>query len=425
VVINVTRGQNMLAPRRLRIAVVTETYPPEINGVASTVLKLVNGLVARGHELQLVRPRRHNELPINDHRDYANPSPVLCASLPIPKYPELRMGLPARSRLWNLWSKRRPDVVHIATEGPLGWSALRVANSLGIPVSSDFRTNFHAYSQHYGIGWLRRPIMSYLRHFHNLAQATFVPTEAMRKELLSFQFNDLKVISRGVDTVQFDPAKRSLALRSSWQVNERTLVVLYVGRLAAEKNTQLLVAAFKAMQAKAPNVRLVVVGDGPERRALAERFPGAFYAGMQTGESLAQHYASADLFLFPSLTETFGNVTLEALASGLPVIAFNYAAAAAHVKPAKSGFLAEFGREDHFIALAAGIATVPHRLVEMRIQAREGAMNLSWDRVVNEFETSLRKLSFRPGTTDVEQLHPEAGRWNPMPDASGAQQRRL
>ena len=167
------------AQRSLRIAFVTETYPPEVNGVAMTMARVVGGLHRRNHDVQLVRPRQ-------DSRDEADRSvrfhEVLMRGLPIPRYPNLRMGAPSKRALVQLWSLRRPDVVHIATEGPLGWSALQAARHLKLPVSTDFRTNFHAYSRHYGIGWLHKPIMAYLRKFHNRAASTMVPTEALRRE---------------------------------------------------------------------------------------------------------------------------------------------------------------------------------------------------------------------------------------------------
>ena len=159
--------------RSLRIALVTETYPPEVNGVATTLARVVEGLHRRGHELQLVRPRQKAVPPgpLTPRLDE-----VLMRGLPIPRYPHLRMGLPSKRALVKLWSMARPDVVHVATEGPLGWSALQAARHLHLPVTSDFRTNFHAYSRHYGIGWLNKPIMAYLRKFHNLAACTMVPT---------------------------------------------------------------------------------------------------------------------------------------------------------------------------------------------------------------------------------------------------------
>jgi len=172
----------------LNIAVVTETYPPDINGVAHTLSKIVQGLQARGHVIWLVRPRQPGVDVALVNSSYQE---LLVRGLPIPFYRQLRLGLPAKRELLRLWTRQRPDIVHIATEGPLGWSALQVARKLKLPISTDFRTNFHAYSQHYGIGWLRGAILAYMKKFHNAAHATMVPTTALEGELAGSGFKRL------------------------------------------------------------------------------------------------------------------------------------------------------------------------------------------------------------------------------------------
>ena len=226
--------------RSLRVACVTETYPPEINGVALTLAHVVEGLHRRHHAVELIRPRQDRlEVAGQVHGFHE----VLMRGMPIPRYPNLRMGLPAKGALVQRWSQHRPDVVHIATEGPLGWSALRAARQLRLPVTSDFRTNFHAYSKHYGMGWLHKPIMAYLRKFHNHTQCTMVPTEALRRDLERDGFRHVTVVSRGVDTALFSPSRRSQALREAWGAGSDDLVVVCVGRLAPEKNLATLVSA--------------------------------------------------------------------------------------------------------------------------------------------------------------------------------------
>lgn len=372
----------------LRIAVVTETYPPEVNGVAMTMARIVDGLRGRGHSLQLVRPRQ--EADMAGYR--GGLEEVLVRGLPIPRYPGLRMGLPCKRALVGLWTRSRPDVVHIATEGPLGWSALRAARALGLPVSSDFRTNFHTYSRHYGIGWLNRPIMGYLRGFHNRADCTMVPTEALRHELAACGFERLSVVTRGVDTLQFNPARRSEALRSSWGAAPDDLVVACVGRLAPEKNLDALLAAFDAVRRRQPRACLLLVGDGPQRAELQARCPDAVFAGQRSGEDLAAHYASADLFIFPSLTETFGNVTTEALASGLAVVAFDHAAAGQLIRSGENGLLAPCGDSAALARAAAALAADRPRLAAVRTQARRTALALGWDRIHSRFESMLLQV---------------------------------
>ncbi len=357
------------ARRSLRIATVTETWPPEVNGVARTAARFVEELRGLGHEIQLLRPRQGSA-------DQAGEREILLRGITIPSYPDLRMGLPAKAALARLWTFRRPDVVHIVTEGPLGWSALRAAEKLKLPVVSDFRTNFHAYSGHYGVGWLKKPILHYLRKFHNRTAITLVPTEAMRAELAASGFQRLRVIGRGVDTRLFDPARRDERLRARWGAGPQDPVLLYVGRLAAEKNLATFALACEAALA-------------------AQRFPGAVFAGTRGGEDLAAHYASADLFLFPSLTETYGNVTLEAMASGLAVVAYDYAAAAASIGHGTSGLLVPFADAAAFGAHAASLAVNLDRARRLGESARGEALGRGWERVTAELEAARRPPAHR------------------------------
>ena len=374
----------------LRVAFVTETYPPEINGVSLTVARFVEGLHALDHEVQLIRPHQRSAVEpkaaalVTDRFHE-----VLMRGLPIPRYPDLRMGVPSKRALVRLWSTRRPDVVHIATEGPLGWSALQAAQHLKIPVTSDFRTNFHAYTRHYGLGWLRKPVMGYLRKFHNATLRTLVPTEALRLDLEACGFRHLAVVSRGVDTALFHPGRRSAALRQAWGADDGSLVVMCVGRLAAEKNLDLLVKAWCAIAARGVSSRLVLVGDGPQRQTLAARLPDAVFAGQRRGEDLAAHFASADLFLFPSMTETFGNVVTEAMASALPVVAFDHAAAAVLLCDGDNGWRVPLGDEQAFIEAAVRAAQDPGRRKGIAAAALATAAELGWDCVVRRFEAEL------------------------------------
>ncbi len=376
---------NLLAPRRpLRIGVVTETYPPEINGVAFTVARWVEGLRRRSHVVQLVRTRQGDQ---DAPASGDCPETLRLPGFRIPGYPQLQGGWPARRAVLAQWRLARPDLVHIVTEGPLGYSALRAARRLSIPVSTSFHTNFQQYSRHYRIGWLAAPIMAYLRHFHNQGVQTLVPTGELAEHLQSLGFRRTQVLARGVDTSLFSPHRRDPALRERWGVAPRSLAVLYVGRLAAEKNLELAIAAFQSIRRARPDARLILVGDGPMTSRLRARHPAFVYCGMRQGEDLANHYASADLFLFPSLTETFGNVVLEAMASGLAVAAFDYAAARAHVEPGLSGLLAPFGDADAFVAAATALARDADALEAMGQAARRGMARLDSEHIYDRLET--------------------------------------
>lgn len=366
----------------LRLAIVTETYPPEVNGVAMTVGQMVKGLQAIGHHIDLVRPRQHKA-------DVA-PGALLVPGLSLPRYPELRFGFPATGKLMARWRENRPDVVVAVTEGPLGWSALRAARKLGIPTISEFHTNFHSYSEHYGMAWLERPVRGYLRRFHNRNLATLVPSEDVRARLDGQGFGNLQVVARGVDTGLYDPTKRDKTLRQSWGASDCTQVVAYVGRMAAEKNLPLVQAAFREMQAIRPDSKLLWVGDGPERAALQASHPEQIFAGMQRGESLAKHYASADIFLFASTTETYGNVTVEAMASGLGVVAYDYAAARAHIRHHENGLIAPFDDDLEFIDQARYAASYPSVMRDLGIAARETTTTLGWAAIVQRFDEVVR-----------------------------------
>ena len=193
----------------MKIALVTETFPPEINGVAMTLGHLVEGLAQRGHSVTVIRPRQNsNDIARND----GIYDELLCPGVPIPGYTMLRLGLPVRGRLIRAWRADRPDLVHIATEGPLGYSALSAADKLGIPKSSSFHTNFHSYSKHYGFAFLTRPALAYLRHFHNRTRITLSPTVDLNEKLTRDGFQGMRLLSRGVNTEVFSPiAKKAPA----------------------------------------------------------------------------------------------------------------------------------------------------------------------------------------------------------------------
>ncbi|MCF8204859.1 MAG: glycosyltransferase family 1 protein [Methylotenera sp.] len=376
----------------MRIAYVCETYPPEINGVALTAARTVHALRAAGHALQLVRPHLPGEPLRRDAQEWHS------RGGPIPMYPALRYGWCTPGALRALWQPgpARPDLVHVATPGPLAWAALRAARALGVPTSADFRTNFHAYCRHYGLRWLAPVALGYLRRLHAMADANFVPTPELRDQLARSGFERLQVLGRGVDAHRFTPDRRDPSLRAQWRAGEDDRVLLYVGRLAAEKNLPLALHTFERLAARQPGLRMVVVGDGPLRESLARAHPQVSFVGMQTGDALARYYASADVFLFPSLTETFGNVTLEALASGLAVVAFDTGAAGLHVRDGHSGCLAPpcegLEAADAFLAAASRALQAARAGGAMRQPAREAALQADWGRVQRRFEQQLLAL---------------------------------
>lgn len=377
----------------LSIAIVTETYPPEINGVAHTMRHLAEGLAARGHRIQLIRPRQTAEQPAEregrstptDNAISVHPVP----GLPIPGYRGLRFGLPVYWRLRRLWSRIAPDLVYIATQGPLGHAALSAAHRTGTPTVTGFHTQFQRYSEHYGLGLFTRQIADTLRHFHNRSDATLVPTAELKAELMAEGFHDVHIFGRGVDVDLFSPAWRDADLRRDWGCKEDALAVLYVGRIAPEKNLKLACETFRAIEAVHPDARFILVGDGPGREHIRRDNPDFICPGAKIGRELARHYASGDLFLFPSLTETFGNVVPEAMASGLPVVAFDYAAARSLIDRWRNGVTLPFEAHDAFIAAGRALAGDVQRVRQLGRQARRTAEGISWDRVIQGVEERL------------------------------------
>ncbi len=376
----------------LRVAVVTETYPPEINGVANTMRHLVSGLEQHGHKVHVVRPSQAAD---STPRGERRAGETLVPGLPIPGYRGLRFGLPVFWRLRRLWRTQRPDLVYIATQGPLGRAALAAARAAAIPAVTGFHTQFQQYSQHYGLGLLAQPIARSLRKFHNRSDAVLVPTAELRDRLTAQGFNNVQVFGRGVDTALFSPARRRPELRAQWGCGSNDPALLYVGRLAAEKNIALVMETFTVVQAAVPNARCILVGDGPERPRLARDFPQFLFAGAKVGVELAEHYASADLFVFPSLTETFGNVVPEAMASGLAVIAFDDAAAHEYIRTGDNGYTVNPGDNSAFIATAALTARDLERARRFGAKARSTAETLGWKRVIDAVETCMHDVIHR------------------------------
>lgn len=364
----------------MKISFVTDTYTPQANGVATTMERLVNGLRERGHDVDVIRP----SVLACDEEGLRVPS------FGFPGYREVRFGFPIKLILQARWYRRRPDIIYVATETPMGASAISAARALGIPSASGFHTNFQQYMAHYQMPLMERAVMKYLRHVHNRSTCTFVPSYDVIAELDKKGFENLELLPKGVDTKLYNPKKRSAALRLTWGAREGSLVGLYVGRIAAEKNLPLIVKTFVELQKRIPDFKGVFVGSGPRLADLQKEHPEFIYPGVLRGEDLAQHYASADLFVFPSITETFGNVTLEAMASGLAVVAYNYAAARQHIIHGENGFVAEYDKEEDYLKVALEAAMCD--LAAVREQARISARKVRWRKVVKRFEAQLLQL---------------------------------
>lgn len=298
----------------LRLALFTDTAAPQVNGVARTLQRLAGAVAARGGAVRVFTT--------DDPEAEATPDVVRFPGRAFWAYPQLRLAWPPREMVRRELAAFAPTLVHAATEFGVGLAGRRAALDLGLPLVTSYHTNFTSYAEHYHLGFLAAPGWQYLRWFHGGAARTFCPTHAIRRELEGRGFANVAVWSRGVDGARFAPAYRSTALRARLGADDDTLVAGYVGRLALEKGLPVAVAAMRRVMAAHPGrVRFLVVGDGPYEEAMRAAAPdGTVFLGRLEGDALSAAYASCDLFLFPSTTDTFGNVLLEAMASGVPVV---------------------------------------------------------------------------------------------------------
>ena len=348
---------------------------------------LCKGLQTLGHRIQLIRPIQKNIC-----ADFQAEQECLVWAKSIPKYADMQFGMPQYVKVSKAIECFAPDVVHIVTEGPLGLTALYAAQAHQIPVSSGFHSTFHDFSRFFDLALLVKPIESYLRWFHNHTLLTCVPSQTTLNQLKAFGVTcPLVEVGRGVDTARFHPEHRSEQLRQCWEADANTTVLLYVGRLSPEKEVDVLIQSYLNIKKQSSRkFKMVIVGDGPDRKRLTEMASGSdvIFTGSLTGQSLAQAYASADVFVFASQIETFGNVVLEAMASGLPVVAYNYASPQRYIKQGITGWLSPFGQVAHFMQT---IIQLPEQKVLrcMGTQARQDIESVGWQYPVKQFEQAL------------------------------------
>ena len=365
----------------LHIEVVTDTYAPDINGVAISLGRLCAGLRERGHRVEVIRSGRA-----------PGEGDAWVPWWPLPGYWEIRVGAPWPGQFRRRWRANRPDVIYVAIETPLGFSACSAALKLGIPVIGGFHTNFREYLLKYGMAWISDKVWLYQKWFHERLALTLVPSPDARNNLVRAGFSKVGVLGRGADTVLFHPAKRSADLRREWGASADAPVVIVVGRISSEKNIELAIRAFDRMRRSSSAVVCVVVGDGPVRARLQREHPDVRFVGYQTGEDLAVYYASADVLLFPSETETFGNVLIEGMAAGLATLSYDYAAAAWHCVDGVNGLKVKKSDETAFLEAAETLLDAALR-ENLGREARKTAEGLGWPVVVGELEKIFQDIT--------------------------------
>lgn len=389
------------APRALFC---TDTYPPQVNGVSVVTALSVAGLLARGWEVEVVAPA-YPPVSIDpfehEHAEGGIPAaPVTAiASVPLPLYPDIRLAAPAAARIAGVIDAFAPDLVHSATEFVIGRLGQLLALRKGIPVTSSYHTDFSRYADAYGAPWLRPSVTRYIGRFHCRSQRVYTPSAPARDDLLRLGVRDAEVWGRGVDIETFHPARRSEPLRESYGDRD-TCLLLHVGRLAAEKGVERILEAWAIARSQLPDhsAHLIVAGSGPRERELRHEAPDGitFLGNLDRRHVLPRLYASCDAFLFASLTETLGLVVLEAMASGLPVIATPAGGVADHLRDGDNGIAFPAGDVG---AMAHAIVTIVmdrDRRRALSLGARRTAEELSWSAELDRLDASYRQVIERP-----------------------------
>lgn len=393
------------AESELRLALFTDTYTPQLNGVSRTLDRLVRAIQVRGGAVR-VYTTTDPEVPAD-----APPEDAIWRrpSIPFWAYPQLRMAAPVLGRAYRDVRRWRPTLIHAATPFGMGLAGRSCARALGVPLVTSYHTSFNEYAKFYRLGVLSQPGWAFIRWFHNSGARTYVPTRAVLEELRALGLERLAIWGRGVESRRFHPRFRTAEWRARLGADDDTVVVAYVGRLAAEKGLDTALAAMQRIVARRASgqpgaggprrILFAVAGDGPyamQCRRAAPPAPLSHFAGRLEGRALSEFYASADLFVFPSATDTFGNVLLEAMASGLPVIA-------ADVGPTReilargAGLTVPAGDAAALAAAIEMLAADPERRATMAAAGTAHAATCSWERIFDDLVADYRQVIHHAG----------------------------
>jgi len=376
----------------VRIALFSETFLPQRNGVALLLDRLIRHLTAQDHEVLVAAPVSWRP------RGEAQPLPgvrvLRVPGVPLPRYPDLTLASPIAPRVVREVAAFRPDVIHLVTEYSLGLTGLQTAVTLGVPALASFHTNIPRYLPYYGFAWAGNLCWRYLRWFHNQAAATFCPSETNRRELVDRGFRNVRVWPRGVDTAQFAPAARP---GDHGQGAAEPLRLLYVGRLTPEKDLPVLFDAYERLRARGGRpLHLTLVGDGAYSGVMRARAPqDVTFTGYLEGRALSDAYAGADVFVFPSRSETLGNVVLEALASGLPVVGVRDGGTIENVRDGVNGILCPPGDVAAFADGIRRLADDSPLRRRLGHNARAWAEARSWDAAFAPLTGAYEELARR------------------------------
>ena len=363
----------------MRIALFTGAYNHIADGVSLTLNRLVAFLEMQGATVRVFAPTIPN--PPLKHTGTLVPVPSISA----PGRPEYRISLGLSGKAGDTLTEFDPHLFHIATPDLLGLAALRRARRTGKQVVASYHTHFASYLAYYRLGFLEPGIWRYLKWFYSQCRQVYVPTQSMIAVLRSHGIDrNLRLWPRGVESDLFNPSRRSTEWRKARGIENTDVVILFVSRLVTEKGLDVVIGVMKGLEARGIAHRTVIVGDGPERSRLESSLPNAVFEGHLSGEPLGTAYASSDVFLFPSDTETFGNVTLEALASGLPAVVADATGSNALVADGVNGFLAPSRNTNAFEARVEQLILDRNLRARMGSAARAGAEEYEWQRVLSQ-----------------------------------------
>ncbi|MFP4624167.1 MAG: glycosyltransferase family 4 protein [Gemmatimonadota bacterium] len=380
----------------MRIAFFTESLLPLVDGVSLTLTHLFDDLEERGIEFRVYSPfTPPPELPWAD-RVHTLPS------VRFPLYTDYRLSIPWGQGLGAELDGWRPDLVHVTSPTPMAGWARRYANRRGIPLVATFHTHFVAYFRYYGFRSVERFGWWLLRRAYRSCRMVFTPSEAIATELRQRGIGPVRIWSRGVDTELFSPARRDRSLREAVGADEQTPILLMVSRLVKEKDLLDLPPMVRRLEAAGHAFRLVLVGDGPLRSRLESELPDAAFVGYQSGTALSRWYASGDVFVFPSTTETFGNVVQEALASGVPAVVSDRGGPQTVIEPGASGLVARANDPAHFAEQVGRLLADPERRAAMGRAARKQTEGQSWHRVNEQLLDGYRAVLERGETVVVQ-----------------------
>ncbi len=373
--------------RKPRIALFTGNYNHIRDGVSNTLNRLVAHLEKRGYAVMVFGPWTPE--PAMKHEGTFVP----VYAIPAPGRPDYRitMGLPAaeKQKLHDF----KPDIIHIATPDILGYKALRYAMKHDIPVVSSYHTHFSSYFKYYRLDFLERPLWRYLHWFYRNCKHLYVPSPSTMKELRTEGVEcELKLWSRGVDTNLFQPGQRDIAWRRSLGFSDDEIVIVFISRLVWEKNLTMVEKVFNRIKRLNPDLRTLIVGDGPARNELAERLSDTVFTGYLSGRELARAYASGDIFFFPSDTESFGNVTLEAMSSGLPNVVARAYGNISLVDDGVTGYLVDAGDEQKFTEYLLEISGNEGLRNKMGTTSRQKAQLYEWERILDQLVSYYEEI---------------------------------